>query len=270
MKNKKMIVVDLDGTLLTMNKECTEKTKKYLKRLKELGYIIVIATGRVIRSAFSVTDGAEFANYIIGCSGAVVYDRDNNKVVMKKNIELDFVKNMCTQFNDEMICMNLSDLFYHYKYMNSENLNYAFERRIGNIDIFLRNCDDIYNVTVHLRGNDLIDKYYELFKNRNLDILVMQDSFSESQCLEIFSKGVSKYNAIKVIMDKEGISNKDVIAFGDGLNDVDMIKLSGIGVAMGNALDEVKTVSNYVTISHNRDGVVYFLNKYLKENDLIN
>jgi hydroxymethylpyrimidine pyrophosphatase-like HAD family hydrolase len=65
-------------------------------------------------------------------------------------------------------------------------------------------------------------------------------------------------------MDIEGINNSDVIAFGDGLNDVDMIKLSGIGVAMGNALDEVKNVSNYVTISHNDDGVIYFLREYLK------
>ena len=76
MKDKKMIVVDLDGTLLNINKECSNKTKKYLKRLKDLGYIIVIATGRVLRSAVVVTGGAEFANYIVASSGSVIYDMD--------------------------------------------------------------------------------------------------------------------------------------------------------------------------------------------------
>jgi len=81
--------------------------------------------------------------------------------------------------------------------------------------------------------------------------------------VEIFSKGVSKYNAIKVLMKLENIDNMDVIAFGDGLNDVDMVNMCGIGVAMENALDSVKDISNYVTISHNDDGVIYFLRGYL-------
>ena len=108
-----------------------------------------------------------------------------------------------------------------------------------------------------------------MFKRKELELLVMQDSFGTEKCLEIFSKGVSKYNAIKEIMNIENISNENVIAFGDGLNDVDMIRLSGIGVAMGNALGDVKKVSDYITISHNEDGVVYFLKEYLNKNNLL-
>lgn len=270
MKNKKMIVVDLDGTLLKINQECSRKTRKYLKKLKDLGYIIVIATGRVLRSAVEVTNGAEFANYVVASSGAVVYDMDKSRVVMKKNINLDFVRKICSSYNDEEIkCMNICDLFYHHKYMNSRNCCSAFEKRISNIDSFLNDANGIVNVTLHFKDNSLVDKYYNMFKDENLELLVMQDSFGTEKCLEIFDNGVSKYNAIKEIMDIEGIDNSDVIAFGDGLNDVDMIKLSGIGVAMGNALEEVKSVSNYVTISHNDDGVIYFLRGYFKENDLV-
>jgi len=86
MKNKKMIVMDLDGTLLHINQECSKKTRKYLKKLKDLGYIIVIATGRILRSAVEVTNGAEFANYVIASAGAVVYDMDNARMIMKKRI----------------------------------------------------------------------------------------------------------------------------------------------------------------------------------------
>ena len=63
--DKKMIVVDLDGTLLNINSGLSINTKRYLKRLKDMGYIIVIATGRVLGDAVKITDGAMFANYII-------------------------------------------------------------------------------------------------------------------------------------------------------------------------------------------------------------
>lgn len=269
MKNKKMIVVDLDGTLLNINQGCSRKTKKYLKKLKDLGYIVVIATGRALMSAVSVTDGAEFANYVISSAGAVVYDMDNARVVMKKNISLDEARRICSYNNDEIRYINICDLLYHHKYMVDQKYCYLFEKNIDNIEKFLDNCDDVVNITVKLKSNDLVDKYYNMFKSNDLEILVMQDSFSSEKGLEIFSRGVSKYNAIKVIMEKENITNENVIAFGDGLNDVDMIKLVGTGVAMGNALDEVKDVSNYITISHNDDGVIYFLRGYLKENNLL-
>ena len=97
-----MIVVDLDGTLLNINQECSLKTRKYLKRLKDLGYIIVIATGRVLGDAVEVTNGAEFANYVIASTGSVIYDMDNAKVIMKKNINLDIVRKICSNcdYND--------------------------------------------------------------------------------------------------------------------------------------------------------------------------
>lgn len=271
MNNKKMIVVDLDGTLLHINQECSYRTKKYLKRLKKLGYIIVIATGRVLRSAVSVTDGAEFANYIIASAGSVVYDMNKSKIIMKKSISKDTVMDICNSFNEEEFkCINLCDLFYHYKYIKNDNCCHAFEKKVSNVNTFLNSVDDIVNVTLRFTSNDYVDKYYNLFKRDDLELLIMQDSFGMDKCLEIFDKGGSKYNAIKEIMDMEGISNRDVIAFGDGLNDVDMIRLSGIGVAMGNALSDVKDVSDYVTISHNDDGVIYFLKEYLKENNLVN
>lgn len=269
MNEKKMIVVDLDGTLLNINQECSYKTKKYLKRLKELGYIIVIATGRFLRSAVNVTGGAEFANYIIANAGGLIYDIDNYKIVEKYNIDLSLVKSIFDVCDySEIKYVNVCDAFYYNRYMDSDVFNKDLDKKINNLNKFFDEVDDVFSISVHVKNNELIKKYYDKFKNDNLDILVMQDSFSDVQCLEIFSKGVSKYNAIREISKLEGIKNENIIAFGDGLNDVDMIKLSGVGVAMGNALKEVKNVSDYVTISHNKDGVIYFLKNYFNESDL--
>ena len=269
MKNRKMIVVDLDGTLLNINQKCSEKAKKYLKKLKDMGHIVVIATGRVLRSAVEITGGASFADYVISGSGSVVYDMNNSKIIMKNTIDKDMVKYICSNFNEDIKFIDVCDLFYHNRYSDTEDCCRKFVKKLDNIDNYLNNIDYVVSLTVELNGNDFVDKYYELFSNDNLQILVMQDSYDDEQSLEIFNKGVSKYNAVKVIMDIENISNDDVIAFGDGLNDVDMIQLSGVGVAMGNALDTVKDVSDYVTISHNEDGVIYFLRGYFKENNLL-
>jgi len=263
MNNKKMIVVDLDGTLLNINSGCSKRTKKYLRRLKNLGYIIVIATGRILRDAINITDGAEFANYIITDSGGLIYDMDCSKIVMKKDIPKEEVKRIFSFYNDEIDYINICDLFNYYRYTFNDKIDLFFDKEIKDTNRFIDNNDDMLHMIVKFKNNDLVDKYYNLFNSDKIDVLVMQDSFNDRKWLEIFSKGVSKYNAIKVLMKLENINNCDVIAFGDGLNDVDMVNMCGIGVAMGNALDEVKDISNYVTISHNDDGVIYFLRGYL-------
>ena len=92
----------------------------------------------------------------------------------------------------------------------------------------------------------------------------MQDSFSDKKWVEIFNKEVDKYNAIIEIVKKENIEPQDIISFGDGLNDVEMIRRSGVGVAMGNALPEVKENAKFVTLSNDEDGIKAFLEDYLK------
>ena len=270
MRDRRMVVVDLDGTLLNIKQVCSPKTKKYLKKLKELGYIIVIATGRFLRSAVNITDGAEFANYIIANSGGLIYDIDNYKSIKKHNIDLSLVRSICDDCDyNEIDYINICDFLYNNRYMNSYDFNKNTDRKINNLNKFFDEVDDVFSVTIQTRDNSFIKKYYKKFQDDNLDVLIMQDSYSDEQSLEVFAKGVSKYNAIRELCELENIKNENVIAFGDGLNDVDMIKFVGTGVAMGNALKEVKKVSDYVTISHNKEGVIHFLDGYFNEDNLL-
>jgi len=267
--DRKMIVVDLDGTLLNIRQECSNRTKKYLRKLKDLGYVIVIATGRVLGSAVDVCDGAEFANYIIANAGALIYDNDKKKVIMKNSISKVDMKAICDKFNDEIDYIDVCDLFYHNRCLGNDSIRSKYGKYVNNVDKFMNDIDNILHITVKFKDNYLVDKYLKIFDRDSLEVIVMQDSFTNRKWLEIFNNGVSKYNAIKMIMNIEGIYNGDVIAFGDGLNDIDMIENCGIGVAMENALSEVKNVSDYVTISHNNDGVIYFLKGYMRGNDLV-
>ena len=262
-----MIVVDLDGTLLNINGSVTRNTKRYLKRLKGMGYIIVIATGRVLGDAVKITDGAMFANYIICNSGGLIYDMDLKKIIMKEDISKDDAKKICSFYNEDIDYITMCDLFKYNRYKFNGKMDLFFDREIKDMDKFIDDCEDIMHMIIKFKNNDLVDKYYKFFNNGNVRALIMQDSFSDRKWIEVFGYGTSKYNAIKIISDREGISNNDIISFGDGLNDMDMILNSGIGVAMGNALSELKENADYVTISHNEDGVVNFLRNYLRLND---
>jgi len=268
--DKKMIVVDLDGTLLNINSGCSKKTKKYLEKLKKLGYIIVIATGRILHDAIRVTDGASFANYVVSNSGGLIYDMDKKKIIWKSEISKRDIRLVLDNYNKEIDYITVCDLYYYHRYGdNNSKMDLFYDKKINDIDKFIDSSDNILHMIVKFKNNDLVDKYYKMLDSDSLSVLVMQDSFTDRKWLEIFGKCVSKYTAIKNICMIESIDNKDVIAFGDGRNDIDMIKNTGIGVAMGNALDVVKAVSDYITITHNEDGVIYFLKGYLDKNNLV-
>ena len=84
--------------------------------------------------------------------------------------------------------------------------------------------------------------------------------------IDLLPKVGSKATAIEVILDKLGLKPENAVAFGDGLNDIDMLQKCGVGVAMNNALPEVKEIANYITVKNNyEDGIVHFLSEYLKE-----
>lgn len=263
--NKKMIVVDLDGTLLNINGGISRNTKRYLKRLKDMGYIIVIATGRVLGDAVKITDGADFANYIISNSGGLIYDMDLKKIIMKKGISKEDARNIYSFYNDEIEYITICDLFNYNRYKFNGKMDLFFDKEIKDMNKFIDNSDEILHIIIKFKNNDLVDKYYNLFDYGDTRVLVMQDSFSDRKWIEVFGYGISKYDAIRILCDREGISNIDVISFGDGRNDIDMLENSGIGVAMGNALSDVKEVSDYITRTHNDDGVIYFLREYLKD-----
>lgn len=269
--DKKMIVMDLDGTLLNDNSEVSENTKNYLNKLKQDGYIIVLATGRILKSALIATDEAEFANYIVTDAGAAVYKKSNENNDWEKVYE-DLIsrktsEDILSEYDDEKfryinICSKNYIYMYATKYFPIKKVvkNYTDKNEL------LKNVEETIHISVGFFKNEFVKEYLRIFceKYPELEIKIMQDSFKDVQWLEISKKGVEKYKGIYKISQIEMIDNKDIIAFGDGLNDIDMIEKCGIGVAMKNALIDVKEKANFITDKTNlEDGIIDFLQKYL-------
>ena len=269
---KKMIVMDLDGTLLNEEGKVTQKTRDYLKKLKQDGHIIAIATGRILKKALTATDEAEFANYIVADAGAAVYKKKNDewKKIYVECIPKNVVEDIVSMFDDEKyryidICSkNQIDMLSTKYYSESmTTINYTKKEEI------IKNIKETIHVSAGFENNKFVEEYKKIFSEKypELDITIMQDSFDNVQWIEMFPKGSEKYKGIYKISQIENIENKDIIAFGDGLNDVDMIEKCGVGVAMKNALPEVKEKSNFVTDKTNlEEGIIDFLAKFLTNN----
>lgn len=261
----KMIVVDLDGTLLNKDSKVSDNTKQYLTKLKNEGYVIVIATGRIYKSALNATDGAEFANYLITDTGSCIYNTSSEVALFKNVIDKETAKKIFEYYNDDFKYIFVCDKTTYYKYSDEIENNWI-TKTVKNKDYILNNCNEILHISISLKNNDDVIKIYDELQLtiKDVDIIVMQDSFLDRKWIEITPKNCSKYNAIKTLSNYLSIDNKDIISFGDGLNDIDMLEKCGYGVALNNALPKVKEIANDVTLyDNNNDGVMKYLEGYL-------
>ena len=269
----KMIVMDMDGTLLRSDDTCSKEVEEYLNKLKEDGNIIVLATGRCFEEVMASVDNAFFANYIISHTGSVIYNVSTEKFFLRKYIQKEDVDKIVSLFNEEtMRHISLVTLNKYNRFTATSGLESQFIHIIKDFNELNEISDEVINLCIVLKQNSYLDSILGNLKNqfKNLDFIVMQDSFGNDKRIEVVSKGINKSNAINEVVRLENLDKKDIVCFGDGLNDIDMLKYCEVSVAMGNALEEVKNVCKYVTDSNDNDGIIKFLKRYLRNKEKIN
>lgn len=263
----KMIVFDLDGTILNKKRQITKNTIDYLKKVKEEGIIITIATGRIYASAIAVTEGAEFANYLITDAGTCTYDLMNGLQIESHSLDRETIEKIFSYYNDSFRFIEVCDKNFFYKYTQEVTKN-PYVKTGMDKEYILDSCKEISHAAIALKkGIDITSLYNKLKKElKDVNIIMMQDSFEEGKWLEILPLGCSKYNAIKKIAEKLDIKNEEILAFGDGGNDAEMIEKCGFGVAMKNALSNIKKVAKDITKEDfNHDGVIKYLKDYFEK-----
>ena len=259
----KMIVTDLDGTLLNEEKKITETTKNYLNELKRKGYILVIASGRTYSSILNITENAEFAKYIITDNGTCIYDKETNESLLYHKLTKDSISKIIEFYNKDFKYIDFCAEKKGYKLLSLSDYNESLETIKENTRKEASKIE-VTHVAIAMKDNNLVKAIYQKLKNAlpELDISLMQDSFTNKMTLEILTKNCSKKNAIKHLSKILKIEKNNIIVFGDGLNDIEMIEKCGYGVALKNALPEVKKVAKDITTyDYKEDGVI----KYLKE-----
>lgn len=287
----KLMAIDLDGTLLNSFGEVSEGTRIALKKAKEQGTEIVLASGRPISSTESLAVELGVDNYLISGNGAAVYDIKNQKVIYDRFLTKEQVLNiakMCEEnsffYNvyteDEVIAssLNYNVLFYH-----KENVKKIEEKRthinvVQNIaeyieqsgkDKFLKItvCDEsqfIFNsIMKRLKMIEGIDVLEVAYMSRKKIKSGTEDVDIQYYYTEITNQNVNKWTAIEFLLEKLNIKKDQVIAIGDNVNDKEMIEEAGLGVVMGNSNPKMKEIANEIVSDNNSEGVLEAINKFV-------
>ena len=270
-KNSKIIFFDIDGTLIGMDGVISEELKEGLAKAKGNGHKICIATGRSLDEKVKELKELGWDGYILANGAYVEY---NNELVVREVIEkqyvADFVKYAKSLPGIGVIVEGNKGAF-----TTKEDGDIAFEvmNRLTKGRLTREMFDGYFEIVTDLSKVEEVNKimyfdgeqYIKDFIARfgeKLDFL--PNSITQSggwDTAEIMKKGVTKASGIEKVIKQAGYSQEDVIAFGDGYNDLEMIKYANTGVAMGNGVKALKEVANLVTDTQANDGVVNMLNK---------
>lgn len=253
----KLIGTDFDGTLLDDYSKVSDDNKRYLKEARSKGIKIVGVTARNLESAKSVVD-LDLFDYIILNNGSNTYDVEKKETFFNHEIPKDIAKRI-TSFAEPFAHQYDYSTYKEYNiYKNFINKHLSFIKEVQGVDdvndpiskinIFIKKGVDIY-----ILKDLLISEFSEL------NIGIMQDSNNERKWIVITPKNMNKKESLKKLGEKLDIKLDEMVFFGDGLNDVEVIEAVGMGVAMENALDEVKQKAKTYTKNNNSSGIAYFI-----------
>jgi 5-amino-6-(5-phospho-D-ribitylamino)uracil phosphatase len=257
-----MVVVDVDGTLVDKQGHIAEEDKYAIKRLLNSYIIVVLCTGRVIRATTGIIDELGLKGFHIFYDGALVYNPTNMSTMYSKPLDPASVKeaiDFCKQ-NDIYLELYSLEKFFAQKSHWSDEIHEKFFR----VEPTFVNFDEIWNKERLLKAEMVVRSDEEaakvkLFKDHFGDkfrfSIAHSPAFPEVDFVNVLNPAVSKGEAVKKMMDFYGHLPSEVIGIGDGLNDIPMLEAVGVSVAMGNAFDEVKKVSNYITSPIEEHGV---------------
>lgn len=263
-----LIVLDLDGTLLTDDLTISHKTKQTLFKAKEQGHHVMIATGRPFRASQLYYRELQLTTPIVNFNGALVHHPKNNSFQMIHTpVDMTVVHDVVDSIDkfqyENLIAEVLDDVFIH---MDNETVMDMFKMgdprvTIGNLKGNL--SENPTSLLIHANEHSvpiirqhLQDVHAELIEHRRWG--------APFHIIEIVKKGLNKAVGIATVAKQLNIPRERIIAFGDEDNDLEMIDYAGVGVAMSNGIDALKNIANEVTLSNNEDGIAKILIDRLK------
>ena len=278
-KKFRMIAIDLDGTLLAPDGKVTQRTKAAIHQCLSAGIFICFATGRNWTESKAVLDTVSHHDHAVFAGGAIVIDTKQEAILHRQMVDPQLAREVCKVLEDaghavlalqETSAAGVDYLVSDEIPENAETLQWmsATNAKVHHVSGLSRHAHEhtlrLGIVAEPAECEKVGAKLIEQFGER----ILLQRIFVPSagvEVLEIFDPAVNKWEGIQHVARRHGIEPDEIIAIGDDVNDLPMLKQAGLGVAMGNARPEIQAAAKKVIKPNHEDGLAQFLEELIRE-----
>lgn len=257
----KVVVSDLDGTLLNKQHQISARTRETVRRLVEQGIKFVVATGRHHVDVRSFRDALDLDIYLITSNGAVVHDKQGN-LVFNQPLPAEIAAELIALERDPAIHLNVYQgdewiVEEEQPWLLQFHDESGFTYRL--VDDLKQEPMEKINKVFYIGDHDKLVHIEAELNQRYGDALNV--TFSLPDCLEVMHADVNKGNAVRAVLAQHNLEMSEAVAFGDGMNDFEMLTMVGRGIVMGNAHDRLKMAlpAYEQTLTSDEDGVAVYL-----------
>ena len=256
----KLIVLDVDGTMLNSNRELTKRTAQTLRKVQQMGIRVALASGRPTYGILPLAQAIDlgvYDGYIISYNGAQVMEAKTGQIIFERRID----PQMVPYLEKKATKMGLTMAYYDGNEVVSTDItnpHVVDESEMNGMtlrqdDVLSLSMDDWPAEVMLVSDNEEALTSLEQHMQRHLNG-VMDTIHSNPYYLEIVGYQVGKSYAMSALVQKMGIGMDEVLAIGDGEADINMIQMAGTGVAMANATEGVRRCADFTTLSNDQDG----------------
>jgi hypothetical protein len=266
----KAVFLDMDGTLLKSDHSISEATKEKIRQLIAKGIPVILVSARPLNAILPTFRAIGIPDHypLVSLNGSYIVEQ--GQPVLDVRIDLD----MTTAVSEKVRPFKATIAYYVQREWFSEVKDKwtDYEQRIMDIPIEAAPLPELVSgwarrgvapnkmmVMSEAANIQQIQQHLRSVYNGRLNIYPSKPTY-----LEVMDPRGSKSNAVRWLIQRMNIDRSEVIAMGDNFNDREMIEFAGMGVAMGNAPDEIKSAADYVTDTNNNDGVRLALEKFFK------
>lgn len=270
-KNYAIAALDMDGTLLNSHHETTPYTREVIRRAAEAGKVVALSTGRCMSELKDHVRQLDAIRYIICENGACIYDAKKMESIRTIPIpeeEVEFLLGVMERYDavpqmfiENQSCLGVAfekDLApYHMAYFRSVfEAGSIFEADL--FDLWRKKRSSVEKINLYMKN---VEERAMFYKELEGHPLVAADSIGIG--VEISAAGVDKGCGLKMLCEHLNVPLAQSMAVGDGGNDIEIIRTAGLGVAMGNAIDEIKALADVITDDNDHDGAAKAIEKYM-------
>lgn len=255
-----LIAIDSDGTLRHSDGSISTRTKKIIEKLVIKGNIVTICTARPRYHTLKISEEVGINGFLISSNGTEVYDNLNNEIIYSAYLP----PKQCKKIYLDVENIGIRAIFV------CDNIEYAtgFIRNNSQILLNENNIDNmlaknIKQIMIIGKNKEKIKKYKSKVEKYNLNIIDTSNDAKEEIWFSIISNKASKGIALKKLAEHLSIPICKTVAIGNDNNDLSMIQVARVGVAVENATDELKKEANYIIDSNDDDGVAKYLEKLI-------